>query len=59
MSTPDLQSLSDQELVDEITVAREYITSASDLKLRRKMQAKLADLLGEQGRRQTVEDIPW
>lgn len=46
------------ELADEITVARERIATTRDLRLRKQMQAKLAELLAEEGRRQTHEDLP-
>ena len=43
---------------DEITVARECIATTRDLRLRKQMQAKLKELLAEEGRRQTHEDLP-
>lgn len=43
---------------DEITVCRECIQTTRDLKLRKQMQGKLAELLAEEGRRQTHEDLP-
>lgn len=46
------------ELADEITVCRECIQTTRDLRLRRQMQGKLAELLAEEGRRQTHEDLP-
>jgi hypothetical protein len=45
------------ELADEITVARECIATTRDLRLRKQMQGKLAELLAEDGRRQTHEDL--
>lgn len=46
------------ELADEITVCRECIQTTRDLRLRKQMQGKLAELLAEEGRRQTHEDLP-
>lgn len=46
------------ELADEITVCRECIRTTRDLRLRKQMQGKLAELLAEEGRRQTHEDLP-
>lgn len=46
------------ELADEITVARECIQTTRDLKLRRQMQAKLAELIAEENRRFT-EGLPF
>lgn len=46
------------ELTDEITVCRECIQTTRDLRLRKQMQQKLAELLAEEGRRQTHEDLP-
>ena len=46
------------ELADEITVARECIQTTRDLKLRRQMQAKLAELLAEDSRR-FAQDLPF
>ena len=45
-------------LADEITVCRECIQTTRDLRLRKQMQGKLAELLAEEGRRQTHEDLP-
>lgn len=46
------------ELADEIAVCRECIQTTCDLRLRKQMQAKFAELLAEEGRRQTHEDLP-
>lgn len=46
------------ELADEIAVCRECIQTTRDLKLRRQMQAKLAELIAEEGRRFT-EGLPF
>lgn len=46
------------ELADEITVCRECIQTTRDLKLRRQMQAKLAELLAEDSRR-FAQDLPF
>lgn len=46
------------ELADEITVCRECIKTTRDLRLRKQMQGKLKELLAEEGRRQTHEDLP-
>jgi hypothetical protein len=46
------------ELADEITVARECIQTTRDLRLRKQMQAKLAELIAEEGRRFT-EGLPF
>ena len=46
------------ELADEITVCRECIVTTRDLKLRRQMQAKLAELLAEDSRR-FAQDLPF
>ena len=46
------------ELADEITVARECIATTRDLRLRKQMQAKLAELLAEDSRR-FAQDLPF
>jgi hypothetical protein len=46
------------ELADEITVARECIQTTMDLRLRKQMQAKLAELIAEENRRFT-EGLPF
>ena len=56
-SRPFAQMQAD-ELADEITVARECIQTTRDLKLRRQMQAKLAELIAEEGRR-FAEGLPF
>lgn len=53
------ESLSAEALADEITVCRECIQTTRDLRLRKQMQARLAELLAEEGRRQGVEGLPW
>lgn len=45
-------------LADEITVARECIQTTRDLRLRKQMQQKLAELLAEEGRRFT-DGLPF
>ena len=45
------QHLDDAALADEITALRGYIASTRDMTLRRKMQAKLAELIAEENRR--------
>jgi len=52
------QHLDDAALADEITALRGYINTTRDLALRRKMQAKLAELIAEEGRRFT-EWLPF
>lgn len=47
-----------EELADEIAVCRECIQKTRDLKMRRKMQAKLAELIAEENRRFT-EGLPF
>lgn len=51
-------SLTDDALADEITVARECIQTTRDLKLRRQMQGKLAELIAEENRR-FAEGLPF
>jgi len=46
------------ELADEITVARECIATTRDLRLRKQMQAKLAELIAEEGRR-FLQELPF
>ena len=46
------------ELADEITVCRECIQTTRDLRLRKQMQAKLAELIAEENRRFT-EGLPF
>ena len=46
------------ELADEITVARECIQTTMDLRLRKQMQAKLAELVAEEGRR-FLQQLPF
>ena len=46
------------ELADEITVCRECIQTTKDLRLRKQMQGKLAELIAEEGRRFT-EGLPF
>lgn len=46
------------ELADEITVARECIQTTRDLRLRKQMQGKLADLIAEEGRR-FLQELPF
>ncbi len=50
--------LPDAALADEITVCREVIDTTRDLKLRRQMQAKLAELIAEENRR-FLHEIPF
>ena len=45
-------------LADEITVARECIQTTRDLKLRRQMQQKLAELIAEENCR-FAEGLPF
>lgn len=45
-------------LADEITVARECIQTTRDLKLRKQMQGKLAELIAEENRRFT-DGLPF
>ena len=56
-SRPFAQMQAD-ELADEITVCRECIQTTRDLRLRKQMRVKLKELLAEEGRRQTHEDLP-
>lgn len=51
-------AMPDAELRDEIAYARIHATTGTDLELRRKSGRKLAELLAEEGRRQTHEDLP-
>lgn len=51
-------SLPADALADEITVARECIDTTRDLRLRKQMQTKLAELIAEEGRRFT-EGLPF
>jgi hypothetical protein len=51
-------SLTDDALADEITVARECIQTTRDLRLRKQMQAKLAELIAEEGRR-FLQELPF
>ena len=46
------------ELADEITVCRECIQTTRDLRLRKQMQVKLAELIAEENRRFT-EGLPF
>ena len=46
------------ELADEITVCRECIQTTRDLRLRKQMQGKLAELIAEENRRFT-EGLPF
>jgi len=46
------------ELADEITVCRECIQTTRDLRLRKQMQAKLAELIAEEGRR-FLQELPF
>lgn len=46
------------ELADEITVARECIQTTKDLRLRKQMQAKLAELIAEEGR-SFLQELPF
>jgi len=46
------------ELTDEITVARECIQTTRDLRLRKQMQGKLAELIAEEGRR-FLQELPF
>ena len=56
-SRPFAQMQAD-ELADEITVCRECIQTTRDLRLRKQMQAKLAELIAEENRRFT-EGLPF
>ena len=52
------QHLDDAALSDEITALRGYISTTRDMALRRKMQAKLAELIAEESRRFT-DGLPF
>lgn len=52
-------SLTDDALADEITVCRECIQTTRDLKLRRQMQAKLAELVNERNLRPDMQQLPY
>lgn len=52
------RGMPDDELADEITYAREAIATTRDVKVRKKMQGKLAELLGEQAIR-NCEGLPF
>jgi len=52
------QHLDDAALADEITALRGYISTTRDISLRRKMQAKLAELIAEENRRFT-DGLPF
>ena len=47
------------ELADEITVARECIATTRDLRLRKQMQAKLAELINERNLRPDMQQLPY
>ena len=59
-SVPDrpYQAMPDAELADEIAYARIYAQS-KDPKIKSKCAARLAELLGESGQREWVQDFPF
>lgn len=70
MSTPDrpfapsplrpFAAMPDAELRDEIEFARVHATTGKDMAMRRKFGKRLAELMGEQGRRESLRDgLPW
>ena len=58
MADRQYQHLDDSALADEITALRGYINTTRDISLRRKMQAKLSELIAEENRRFT-DGLPF
>ena len=58
MTDRPYQHIDDAALDDEITALRGCINTTRDLALRRKMQAKLAELIAEENRRFT-DGLPF
>jgi len=61
-SVPDrpFATMPDAELADEIAFARMHANDGRDMAVRRKQARRLAELLGEQGQRESLKDgLPW